>query len=372
MLNKDFSIVSIIALCGACISFYIGAGFATMQEVMQYEASYGSAFPVVILIVAIIYIYTNVSFATNGNRLKLKRGGDIYETYCSVFGKKIGKIASIFFDYFSALFCYMSFVVMCGGASSTATQQWGVPVGVGAIILTVLVIITTVFGLDGILKALGKIGPVIVIMILIVAGITAITGAPNLGANMEAIDAVNYADVMKQVGGGNPFASGASYGGFVILWFAAFLAEIGAKNKLNEVNWGMGLSAVFIFGTAGICCLALIGHIDVTAAADIPALVLAKKLSPVLAQIFALIICAGIYTSAVPLLWTGVRKVAHEGTVKYRVVTIAGGILGCIIAVFVPYKGLINILYGINGYLGFILVFFMIIYDVKTRMSRKG
>lgn len=372
VLNKDFSIVSIIALCGACISFYIGAGFATMQEVMQYEASYGSAFPVVILIIAIIYIYTNVSFATNGNRLKLKRGGDIYETYCSVFGKKIGKIASIFFDYFSALFCYMSFVVMCGGASSTATQQWGVPVGVGAIILTVLVIITTVFGLDGILKALGKIGPVIVIMILIVAGITAITGAPNLGANMEAIDAGNYADVMKQVGGGNPFASGASYGGFVILWFAAFLAEIGAKNKLNEVNWGMGLSAVFIFGTAGICCLALIGHIDVTAAADIPALVLAKKLSPVLAQIFALIICAGIYTSAVPLLWTGVRKVAHEGTVKYRVVTIAGGILGCIIAVFVPYKGLINILYGINGYLGFILVFFMIIYDVKTRMSRKG
>ena len=69
VLNKDFSIVSIIALCGACISFYIGAGFATMQEVMQYEASYGSAFPVVILIVAIIYIYTNVSFATNGNRL---------------------------------------------------------------------------------------------------------------------------------------------------------------------------------------------------------------------------------------------------------------------------------------------------------------
>lgn len=372
VLNKNFSVVSIIALCGACISFYIGAGFATMQEVMQYEASYGSAFPVVILIVAIIYIYTNVSFATNGNRLKLKRGGDIYETYCSVFGKKFGKIASIFFDYFSALFCYMSFVVMCGGASSTATQQWGLPVGVGAVILTVLVIITTVFGLDGILKALGKIGPVIVIMILIVAGITAITGAPNLGANMEAIDAGNYADVMKQVGGGNPFASGASYGGFVILWFAAFLAEIGAKNKLNEVNLGMGMSAVFIFGTAGVCCLALIGHIDITAAADIPALVLAKKLSPVLAQIFAMIICAGIYTSAVPLLWTGVRKVAHEGTVKYRVVTIVGGILGCIIAVFVPYKGLINILYGINGYLGFILVFFMIIYDVKTRMSRKG
>ena len=304
--------------------------------------------------------------------LGLKRGGDIYETYCSVFGKKFGKAASVFFDYFSALFCYMSFVVMCGGASSTVAQQWGLPSGVGAVALTILVIITVIFGLDGILKALSKIGPVIIIMILLVSIITAITGIPHLTANMAAVDAGTYADVMKQVGNGNPIASGASYGGFVILWFAAFLAEIGAKNKLREVNAGMGLSALFIFGAASICCLALIGHIDVTAAADIPALVLAAQISPIIAQIFAIVICAGIYTSAVPLLWTGVRKISVEGTVKYKVVTITGGVLGCIIACFIPYKGLINVLYGLNGYLGFILVFFMLIYDIKTRMSRRN
>ena len=99
-MSKKFSILSMFAFCGACISFYIGAGFATMQEVVQYEASYGSLFPVVILVAAAIYVYTNISFATNGNRLKLERGGDIYETYCGVFGKKFGKIASVFFDYF--------------------------------------------------------------------------------------------------------------------------------------------------------------------------------------------------------------------------------------------------------------------------------
>ena len=343
-MKSKANILSIIALCGACISFYIGAGFATMQEVVQYEASYGSLFPVVIAVVAIIYIYTNVSFASNGNRLGLTRGGDIYETYCGVFGKQFGKIASVFFDYFSALFCYMSFVVMCGGASSTATQQWGVPEGVGAVVLTILVIATVIFGLDGILNALSKLGPIIIVMILIVAIITAITGAPHVAANMKAIDVGTYAEQMKQVGGGNPIKSGASYGGFVILWFAAFLAEIGAKNKLKNVNIGMLLSSVFIFGTAAICCLALIGHIDITAAADIPALVLANSISPILAQIFAIIICAGIYTSAVPLLWTGIRKVSKEGTTRYKVVTIIGGVTGCIIACFIPYKGLINVL----------------------------
>ena len=208
-------------------------------------------------------------------------------------------------------------------------------------------------------------------MILLVSIISAISGWSDLSANMADVDAGKYADVMKQVGNGNPFASGASYGGFVILWFAAFLAEIGAKNKLSQVNSGMLLSTLFIFGSAALCCLALIGHIDTVAASDIPALVLANQISPIIAQIFAIVICAGIYTSAVPLLWTGVRKISKEGTTKYRVVTITGGVFGCIIACFFPYKGLVNVLYGINGYLGFILIFFMVIYDIKTKMSKK-
>ncbi len=77
-------VISILMLCGACISFYIGAGFATMQEVVQYEASYGSLFWVVILVVACIYVYTNISFATNGNRLNLKRG-EIFIRHIVVF-----------------------------------------------------------------------------------------------------------------------------------------------------------------------------------------------------------------------------------------------------------------------------------------------
>lgn len=365
------SLLNIIAFGGACISFYIGAGFATMQEVVQYEASYGSQFIVVILVTAIIYIYTNISFATNGNRLQLSRGGDIYEVYCSCFGKRFGKMASEFLDWFSALFCYMSFVVMCGGANSTLSQQWGVTKGIGAVALTILVVITVIFGLNGIVNSLSKIGPVIVIMILIVSGFTAIMGLPYLNGNFAKVDSGIYVDIMAQVGDGNPFLSGASYGGFVILWFAAFLAELGAKNKLNEVNKGMLLSALFIFGAAILCCIALIGNIDEVAAADIPALILASKISPWLAQIFAIIIYAGIYTSAVPLLWTGVRKIAKEGTIRYKVVTIVAGTLGCVVACFVPYKGLINLLYGLNGYIGFALVVFMIIYDIRTKMSLK-
>ena len=136
-----------IGFCGACIAFYIGAGFATMQEVMQYEASYGSRYWIVVLVTALVYIYTNISFATNGNISKIERGGEIFSLYC---GKKIGA----FYDAFCAFFCYMCFIVMCGGANSTATEQWNLPNGVGAIILTIAVIATVIMDLDGILKVL--------------------------------------------------------------------------------------------------------------------------------------------------------------------------------------------------------------------------
>jgi uncharacterized membrane protein YkvI len=36
---------------------------------------------------------------------------------------------------------------------------------------------------------------------------------------------------------------------------------------------------------------------------------------------------------------------------------------------FLPYKILVNVLYGLNGYLGFILIGFMLVYDIRTKMS---
>ena len=361
MENKGLRLGKVLSFCGACIAFYIGAGFATMQEIIQYVASYGSQLWIVIAVNAATYIYTDLSFPTNGSRLKLERGGDIYKHYC---GKYIGN----FFDYFSALFCYACFIVMCGGANATAQQQWGLPNGVGAVILTVFVIATVIFGLDGVIKTLGKVGPLIILFILIVSVISIFNRAGNLADHIKAVDE-NLHEI-TQVGNGNPFLSGASYAGFMLLWFASFLAEIGSKNRVKEVNIGMLFSAIFIMGTMVIASIALLSHIHITAQADIPALILANNISPLLASVFAVIIFCGIYTTSVRLLWPSIGRIEKEGTKKYKIYTVVLGIVGCVIACFLPYKALVNVLYGLNGYLGFALVAFMLVYDIRTKMSK--
>ena len=361
MEKTKISFTKIISICGACIAFYIGSGFATMQELMQYNVGFGSKFWMSVLTAAAVYLYTNWSYIENGNRLKLSRGGDIYQYYC---GKYVGK----FFDVFAAFFCYMSFIIMCGGANATMAQQWGTPNGLGAVVLTVAVVITAYFGLNGILNALGMLGPVIIVIILTVSTACTITGAPEIANGLAKIDA--GMDIVRV--GNNPVLAGASYSGVVILWFAAFLAEIGATNKRLEANVGMILSTLFIFGAATLCTLALASHIDLVATADIPSLILAGTISPIFANIFAIIIFCGIYTTAVPLLWTGVGAVAAQGSKKYKLLCVVGGVVGCLVALFLPYKALVNILYGLNGYLGFILVGFMIVSDVLVALKKKA
>lgn len=41
------------------------------------------------------------------------------------------------------------------------------------------------------------------------------------------------------------------------------------------------------------------------------------------------------------------------------------------IACYVPYRPLLNVIYGLNGYLGFILVAFMIVNDIKVKINKK-
>lgn len=351
----------VIRFMGAIIAFAIGAGFATGQEVMQYFTSYGYKCVLTGIVFVVIIIYTNLSFAAAGNHEKFEHGSMVFEYYC---GPVLGKI----FDYFTVIFCYMSFVVMIGGASSTLHQQFGLPDFAGGIIIAILASVAVILGLNSLLNVISKIGPVMILFTILIAIVTLIQTGSNIPEGVQLIE--SHSVSLKQAGS-NWFNAGISYGGFALLWFAGFVSELGAKNRFKELSCGVVLGQTITIITGLAVAFALIANITKVSNAEIPNLVLASSIFPWIGIVFALIVFAAIFSTATPLLWTAVSRFTKEHSKSYNILTIILVIIGCIIAFFIPFSTLVNIIYVINGYAGFVLVFFMIVKDIRTYLILK-
>lgn len=374
--NEKVNWKRVLILAGAVIAFTIGSGFATGQEIIQYYTAYGMKSILVVLVFAIAFLYYNFNFAKAGAEQKFEKGNDVYKYFC-------GKYVGTFCDYYSTLFCYMSFFVMVGGAASTLSQEYGLAPWVGAVILTILAIITVVGGLNSLVDAIGIVGPIIVVLCIAIGLITCVRDGGNIFEGLEIIRTQAFAGMTDEPiknAGANWLISGLSYAGFVLLWFASFTSALGAKNNKKDLNYGI------IGGTLAVCIaivlisFAQIANINTGLGdgktfvwnADIPNLILATKIWKPFSAIFAVVVFAGIYTTAVPLLYNPVSRFAEEGTPRFKVLTVILGVVGLIVGLFLPFRVLVNIIYVLNGYVGAVLILFMLWHNFKEFRDRKS
>lgn len=361
MSKEKVNVKQVMAFAGAFIAFLIGSGFATGQEVMQYFTSYGYKGIAGITIVFILFLYVGVSFITVGQKHKFPKGSDIYTYYC---GNIIGK----FYDYFSIAFIYMSFIVMVAGAGATVNQQYGLPVSLGGIMLAVLAAGTVIFGLGKIVDVIGKIGPVIVVLSILL-GLSAIVKNPQ--GLSEASTVIPNLNLMKA--SSNWFFAACSYVGFCMLWLASFMASMGATaDGKKEASLGAIWGAVAFSVAVLIVALGLMANVEQVAESMIPTLILAENIHPTVAVVFSLTVVAGIYTTSVPLLWTVSSRVSEEKSTKFKVITIVLAAIGTVIGLKVPFDKLVNIIYVINGYVGILLLVLMIIKDIRNIQKNKN
>ena len=68
---------------------------------------------------------------------------------------------------------------------------------------------------------------------------------------------------------------------------------------------------------------------------------------------------------------TPCQLLGKEGTARYRIITAILTVLGVFIGLALPFNQLVNIIYGINGYVGFILLFFIIVKQIRMIMKKR-
>ena len=70
-------------------------------------------------------------------------------------------------------------------------------------------------------------------------------------------------------------------------------------------------------------------------------------------------------------MWTASSRFTDEGTTKFKILTLVLAVIGCVIALLVPFNVLLNYIYVINGYGGFLLLLLMFIKNVRLRFASK-
>lgn len=360
-MNKKVRMSKVLIYAGAFMALLIGSGFATGQELMQFFASYGIKGLLGIVVSFILFAFVGVEFVTYGHERELANPNDVYK---EIAGKKIGT----FYDYFSTFFLFLSFTVMVAGADATVEYQYHAPNYLGGIILGILAIITVVFGLKTMVEIIGKIGPIIVVLAILVGGISIIQNRGGLGQSLETIKVLSTSNDLTKSTKLGFFVSALTYVGFNMMWLGAFSATVGSEaENFKEARNGQILGAIGLSLAILVMYFAIILSIEKVYDSQIPSLILAGNINPILGKIFSLTIILGIYTSAVPLLWNPIARFFEEGTKGFKLATVLIGAAGIVVGLLFDFNILVKYIYVINGYLGIVLLAIMVFKFFKRK-----
>ncbi|MDY0394541.1 hypothetical protein ACFSMW_07835 [Virgibacillus halophilus] len=330
-----------LEIAGAYIGLLVGAGFASGQEVMQFFTSFGWGGLIGTGIATLLFAFLGVQIMQIGSRLQTVSHRDVIYHIC---GKYIGTGIDILVTFF--LFGVAT--VMLAGSGSIFQQQFSISPVVGALILTVLVILTLCLNVKKVISIISMITPLLLVLIFVITLYSVFTNHTDLGKLSDAAD--------QQSAAPNWLMGGLLYVSYNIAAGISMLAIIGGTVKEKKVAslggllGGLGLGLLLF-----LINLALFMNADKIQGADMPTLLLATDLSPVTGFLMTIALLGMIYNTAVGMLYAFTARFVQPGTRKFK----GSVVLVCLLSFCVSFIGFIQLVgsvYPVTGYLGFILI----------------
>lgn len=354
-MNKSMSLGNVLKFAGAYVACAIGSGFATGQEIMQFFTAQGIMSVIGTVVTTIIFAWVGGMLMKHGYEKQLETPAQIAEYY---FGSKIGRLFEIVFQ----VFLYGVYVIMIAGAGATIAQYFGLNPAIGRAGMALIAFVTVILGLSRLTDILGKLG---VVIIVFAVGIGLYSFLANMGNLQAAAALIPTLDITKTQGGW--LGSAILYPAFNAI-VVLFLTCAMGKNANNgrEALWGGVLGGV-LFGAAVLCMnLGLFVNVAGIYSQAVPTLILADAISPILGLVFSVIICCGIYTTTVPMLWGVVRHFAEDGTKKAVIIAAVLTAVGLVLGM-TDFKVLVNTIYPLSGYMGLILFGVIAFRELQTK-----
>lgn len=126
-------------------SVFLGAGFASGQELLQYFVGFGRIGLLGLIVAGVLFSFTGWAVLKICRREGIKNYSLLMR---HLFGERVGPIMEGLVIGF--LFCLL--VAMLAGAGATGAEAFGLPFTLGALTVGIIVFLVLCFGLEGIVK----------------------------------------------------------------------------------------------------------------------------------------------------------------------------------------------------------------------------
>lgn len=289
--------ISTIKVAAAYIGTVVGAGFASGQEILQFFGFFGGLGIIGLLVSGILFSLFGYLILDLGRKLKA-------ESHLPVIRHIGGKYLGTFMDYVITFFLFGALTVMAAGAGALFQEQFGLPRLIGSGLIVVAALLTVLLGISGVINAISFVTPfllgsVFVIVLLAVA---------NTGYDFTSIASTNLGAPPVPYW---PLAA-ILYVSYNLVMAVAILAPLGKETE-NEKTLKKG-AVVGGFGLtlgAGAIYLAVLVNMPQAGELSIPMIFVVAQISPLVQLVFALVLLAEVYTTAVGSLYGFSARIIH-------------------------------------------------------------
>ena len=347
----------IIKVVFVIIGTFIGAGFASGQEIYLFFFSYGINGLIGIIISSILMgyvIYKTLKIIKQYNLQNYKEFLDriIYKK-TTKYNKNssIAKVINLVVNTFTLV----TFFIMIAGFGTYFAQEFGINQLVGSFILATITYIILNTSVKGVVKANGIIVPILIILVGII-GILNIKNLPLLQIKNYMILNNNIEFILQAV-------LYASYNSILLIPVLITLNKY-IKNKKQITKISI-LSSVIIAIMSTLIFL-LLTKVDVDIEKlEMPAVYVVSNMFYILKYFYGFVILGSIFTTTISLGMSFLQNTSKNEKSYSHIALIM-----CITSVVVSkigFSNLVNLLYPVFGYLGLLQIYKILLKNAQQK-----
>lgn len=334
---------------------FLGAGFVSGQEIWQFFGAFG-----IMGILGIILTFT-LHFLFGIILIKLIHNTKITEMDKLVVWKKIPWLRALV-GAVTAFFMFSILVIMSAGAGALLNRMFGLPTVAGCGIFCLVVAIASMGGVDGMVSALSKLVPFMIIGAVLIGIISVCRGSVNFNFQY-----VNDNPLLQ-----NWVFSAFTYASHNLFCTIGILAPIAMQIDKKTVLPGIGVGSGIMLLIAVCVLFGVFANVGV-ANSELPMLELAYNINSALGLIYAILLLFGMFGTSLSSIVGVVEysELKSEVLAKYKkMLIIILCLIGWIFSLF-GFGDLIGIVYPISGYFGFSVILAVTVHWIRVRRIKK-